>query len=392
MTKQLVIVVTLLGAITLLGCQTNRYNNHSVPVSRDYKALPKVHVKEACKAVDTAHRVGAEHRAGYSYLSSSEWLAKEPGKSTPEDRAAYNYISAKCYLDLAREEKCEGDKKGGRDYAALAKNMAEEATKSGAKIPDKGIPLMLKDAKECKAEFDRLKARWSELNAEKAAEVAPGIYANATAALSHAEHELNEWGESAQVSRILSTIEADIDTILAQDVDRDGVPDMKDGAPMDPEDKDGFQDEDGVPDLDNDKDNIWDHDDKKPLEPETYNRWHDEDGTPDSYPILEMIHYASGSASINADTCGYLRGIIYMVVEWPGLKLHIAGHTDDVASDGFNNNLSKKRAEGVQNYLVKHGCPANQLVVSSHGESQPIADNKTAKGKAENRRVELKFE
>ncbi|MCK4979763.1 MAG: OmpA family protein [Candidatus Delongbacteria bacterium] len=65
------------------------------------------------------------------------------------------------------------------------------------------------------------------------------------------------------------------------DNDKDGIPDLKDKCPNVPEDKDGFEDEDGCPDLDNDKDGILDVDDKCPNEPEDFDGFQDEDGCPD---------------------------------------------------------------------------------------------------------------
>src|SRR5450432_3372842 len=65
------------------------------------------------------------------------------------------------------------------------------------------------------------------------------------------------------------------------DNDGDGILDVDDLCPNDPEDKDGFEDADGCPDPDNDKDRILDKDDKCPNEPETYNGFQDEDGCPD---------------------------------------------------------------------------------------------------------------
>ena len=69
------------------------------------------------------------------------------------------------------------------------------------------------------------------------------------------------------------------------DRDHDGVPDAIDKCPDQPEDKDGFQDEDGCPDLDNDSDGIPDAKDKCPNEPETKNGYQDEDGCPDQLPV-----------------------------------------------------------------------------------------------------------
>lgn len=67
----------------------------------------------------------------------------------------------------------------------------------------------------------------------------------------------------------------------SSDMDGDGIPDDKDKCPKDPEDKDGFEDEDGCPDPDNDRDGIVDFSDKCPDQPETRNGYEDEDGCPD---------------------------------------------------------------------------------------------------------------
>jgi OOP family OmpA-OmpF porin len=70
----------------------------------------------------------------------------------------------------------------------------------------------------------------------------------------------------------------------------------------------------------------------------------------------------------------------------------IEGHTDSVASAAYNKKLSQRRADGVRNYLVqKFGIDAGRLTATGYGEEQPVADNKTADGKAQNRRVMVIF-
>ena len=65
------------------------------------------------------------------------------------------------------------------------------------------------------------------------------------------------------------------------------------------------------------------------------------------------------------------------------------GHTDSVGTDAYNQKLSIRRAEAVKKHLVSQGIEAKRIYVEGKGESQPVADNKTADGRAKNRRVQI---
>ena len=65
------------------------------------------------------------------------------------------------------------------------------------------------------------------------------------------------------------------------------------------------------------------------------------------------------------------------------------GHTDSVGTDAYNQKLSERRAEAAKAYLVSLGVPKNRIYTEGKGESEPAADNKTAAGRAKNRRVEV---
>ncbi len=65
------------------------------------------------------------------------------------------------------------------------------------------------------------------------------------------------------------------------------------------------------------------------------------------------------------------------------------GHTDSVGGDAYNQKLSTRRAEAVKAYLVSKGIEKNRVYTEGKGEKQPVADNKTAEGRAKNRRVEI---
>lgn len=73
----------------------------------------------------------------------------------------------------------------------------------------------------------------------------------------------------------------------------------------------------------------------------------------------------------------------------PMTNILIIGHTDDTGSDTHNMDLSVRRAESVKSYLVNGGVNGSRLSTQGKGESEPIADNSTADGRAQNRRVEL---
>jgi outer membrane protein OmpA-like peptidoglycan-associated protein len=72
-------------------------------------------------------------------------------------------------------------------------------------------------------------------------------------------------------------------------------------------------------------------------------------------------------------------------------KLKLVGHTDNEGTEEGNMILSEKRATAVKNYLVKKGVNADQILTEWYGQTMPIADNKTAKGRQKNRRVEMKI-
>ncbi len=65
------------------------------------------------------------------------------------------------------------------------------------------------------------------------------------------------------------------------------------------------------------------------------------------------------------------------------------GHTDSVGGDAYNQKLSVRRSEAVKAYLVSKGIEKNRVYTEGKGEKQPVADNKTAEGRAKNRRVEI---
>ena len=81
-----------------------------------------------------------------------------------------------------------------------------------------------------------------------------------------------------------------------------------------------------------------------------------------------------------------------LISKMGGINLEViiaVGHTDSVGTDAYNQRLSVRRAEAVKSYLVSKGVERNRVYTEGKGEKQPVADNKTAAGRAKNRRVEI---
>jgi outer membrane protein OmpA-like peptidoglycan-associated protein len=78
-----------------------------------------------------------------------------------------------------------------------------------------------------------------------------------------------------------------------------------------------------------------------------------------------------------------------ILLSYPGLTLQVEGYTDNIGSDEYNQKLSEQRADGVRDYLVTQGVAQPTITASGYGKSDPVADNSTNQGRAQNRRVQL---
>lgn len=175
------------------------------------------------------------------------------------------------------------------------------------------------------------------------------------------------------------------------DNDKDGILDVGDRCPSTPEDQDGFEDEDGCPDMDNDRDGIADEWDKCP----NVKGAADNDGCPKTREIkrgalvLEGVNFQSGKAVLTPNSFRILDQVVESLKEWTEVRLEIQGHTDSQGSDAVNMRLSQRRANAVRDYLLRQGVSPDRVTATGYGESNPIADNSTAAGRARNRRVEM---
>lgn len=106
---------------------------------------------------------------------------------------------------------------------------------------------------------------------------------------------------------------------------------------------------------------------------------------------LEGANFATGSSKLLKTADVKLNEVVNAAKQYPEVQLEVSGHTDNRGKKAMNEKLSKNRAAAVKAYLVKHGVAADRIVTAGYADTQPIADNKTAKGRAANRRVEVHY-
>lgn len=174
-----------------------------------------------------------------------------------------------------------------------------------------------------------------------------------------------------------------------KDEDRDGVPDSKDRCPMTPAGT--TVDTTGCP-RDTDMDGVPDDLDKCPNTLRGVKV--DKKGCPlnkkeDLDRLKKGINFKSGSTVLTKKSYKTLDNIVSLMNKFEDAYLEIQGHTDNVGDSTYNENLSQGRAQSVVDYLIRKGITFNRLKAAGYGPRMPIADNKTKKGKAKNRRVEL---
>jgi outer membrane protein OmpA-like peptidoglycan-associated protein len=150
------------------------------------------------------------------------------------------------------------------------------------------------------------------------------------------------------------------------DRDMDTVPDRLDACPSEPEDVDGFDDDDGCPELDNDQDGVRDADDLCPSEMETKNGYRDDDGCPDQ-PLAELGAIAFGRESTRLDVAAdaAVARAQQVLAQYPALSVEVAGYT---SPDERTRDLARARAEAVKAALVKRGITAARVLTVGHAE------------------------
>jgi len=175
------------------------------------------------------------------------------------------------------------------------------------------------------------------------------------------------------------------------DTDKDGINDEEDKCPNVP----GVARYQGCPVPDTDGDGVNDEEDKCPKEAGPASNF--------GCPVIDVvvvekvnkaaknIFFATGSAKLLAKSYKSLKEVAQILKDSSTYKIDIDGYTDITGSADKNQVLSENRANSVKQYLISNGVDESRITATGHGINDPIADNKTAAGRAKNRRVEMKL-
>ncbi len=105
---------------------------------------------------------------------------------------------------------------------------------------------------------------------------------------------------------------------------------------------------------------------------------------------MDNVLFDFDKSAIKPDGVKILDRLIAFLKENAEKKVDLEGHTDSVGTEQYNQGLSERRTAAVKDYLTTRGIDAGRVSSKGFGETKPIADNKTAEGRAKNRRVEIK--
>jgi OOP family OmpA-OmpF porin len=105
--------------------------------------------------------------------------------------------------------------------------------------------------------------------------------------------------------------------------------------------------------------------------------------------ILLGVNFETNKATLTRDSRNILEEAYAALIANPDAHVEISGHTDNVGSDAYNQDLSLRRAQTVRNWLVQRGIAGNRMKTAGKGEMEPVASNRTVEGRAENRRIEF---
>jgi outer membrane protein OmpA-like peptidoglycan-associated protein len=104
---------------------------------------------------------------------------------------------------------------------------------------------------------------------------------------------------------------------------------------------------------------------------------------------MSDVLFDTGKYSLKSSTKISLAKVSGILLAYPGLKVQVEGYTDSVGGDEYNQKLSEDRAATVKDFLTSQGVSANNITSQGFGKTNPVAENSTAEGRAQNRRVNL---
>lgn len=146
--------------------------------------------------------------------------------------------------------------------------------------------------------------------------------------------------------------------------------------------------------TDSDNDGVCDNVDKCPDTPA--NTTVDADGCPAVAEVVRVeldVKFDFDKSKVKEESYSDIQNLADFMNQYPQTTTTVEGHTDSVGTDAYNQNLSERRANAVRDVLVdQYGVGGERVDAVGYGESQPVADNATAEGRAINRRVEAEVE
>ena len=169
------------------------------------------------------------------------------------------------------------------------------------------------------------------------------------------------------------------------DSDGDGIVDSQDRCPNSPA---GVKVNAQGCEMDSDSDGVVDSQDRCPSSKASAKVDNNGCEIPEVI-ILKGVNFETSSDRLTSDSIGILNGVADTLSQRSEITIEVGGYTDNRGAAALNEKLSRKRAQAVANYLVSRGVKADQLTAKGYGAANPVADNNTAAGRAQNRRVEL---
>ncbi len=182
---------------------------------------------------------------------------------------------------------------------------------------------------------------------------------------------------------------------LPKDADNDGVTDDKDKCPNTPAGEKADENGCSPSQLDSDSDGVPDDKDKCPNTAAGSKVDANgctilfEENKKGAALILKGVNFETGKSALLPESQATLNDVAGSLKANADIRVEVQGHTDNTGSAATNRRLSLARANAVRQYLIDQGVDGSRLVAKGYGPSKPVASNKTADGRAQNRRVEL---